>query len=101
MRTVGEPTSRTSRWAQVSSLARLHADDLELIVHVHGDRRPVGLRHVRLVLGVAVGVGLDADDRPVRDLAGAFGTPVTLLSIGFTSLRSWTCPPCRAEVRGD
>src|SRR5262245_49888148 len=44
----------------------LHADELEAVVDVDRGERAVGLDHVRLVLRVAVGVGLDTDDGCAR-----------------------------------
>jgi len=48
--------------------AGLDAHDVEVLVDVHRHRRSVGLQHVRLVGGVAVAVGLHAEDGAARDL---------------------------------
>ena len=47
---------------------RVDADDVEVLVEVDGDRGARGVGHVDLVDGVAVGVGLGADDLAACDL---------------------------------
>src|SRR5437763_16406602 len=54
--------------AVAAGAAGVDAHEVEVLVEVHRDRRPAGLHPGRLVGGVTVGVGLDADDRAARHL---------------------------------
>ena len=76
----------------------LGAGVVEVLVDVDRDPGPVGLRHVRLVEGVTVGVGLDADDRATGDLReGGLLTFVAVSPVRSVSSLRW--PPCARCVR--